>query len=81
LFNEAQSRILISCAPGDAEKIVAMLTSKKVPYQQIGVVAEKTLRIQLGGEAFSWEIEAIHDDWFNAIRRAVESEAEPVRSL
>jgi hypothetical protein len=58
-----------------------MLISKKVPHQQIGVVAEKTLRIKLGDEEFSWEIEAIHDDWFDAIRRAVESEAEPVRSL
>jgi phosphoribosylformylglycinamidine synthase len=81
LFNEAQSRIVISCAAGDADKIVSMLTSKKVPHQQIGVVAEKTLRIKLGDEEFSWEMEAIHDDWFNAIRRAVESEAEPVRSL
>jgi len=81
LFNEAQSRIVISCAAGDADKIVSMLTTKKVPHQQIGVVEEKTLRIKLGDQEFSWEIEAIHDDWFNAIRRAVESEAEPVRSL
>jgi phosphoribosylformylglycinamidine synthase len=81
LFNEAQSRIIISCAAVDEEKVVSTLTSKKVPHQQIGVIAEKTLRIKLGDEEFSWEIEAIHDDWFNAIRRAVESEAEPVRSL
>ena len=81
LFNEAQSRIVISCVTGDAEKIVSMLTSKNVPHQRIGAVAEKTLRIRLATEEFSWQIEAIHDDWFNAIRRAVESEAEPVRSL
>ncbi len=81
LFNEAQSRIVISCSAENSEKVVSMLTSKKVSHQQIGVVAEKTLRIKLGNEEFSWEIEAIHDDWFNAIRRAVESEADPVRSL
>ena len=81
LFNEAQSRIVISCAAEDAKKITSMLTSKKVPHRQLGVVAEKTLRIKLAAEQFSWEIEEIHDDWFNAIRRAVESEAEPVRSL
>ena len=81
LFNESQSRIVISCAPGDAEKIVAMLTSKNVPHQKLGAVATDTLSIKLPDAEFSWPIETIHDDWFNAIRRAVESDAEPVRSL
>jgi phosphoribosylformylglycinamidine synthase subunit PurL len=77
LFNESQSRIVISCAPGDAEKIEAMLRGKNVPNQMLGEVRRDTLSIN----EFSWPIETIHDDWFNAIRRAVESEAEPVRSL
>jgi phosphoribosylformylglycinamidine synthase len=81
LFNESQSRIVISCAPGDAEKIVAMLTSKNIPHQKLGEVTRGTLSIKLPDAEFSWPIETIHDDWFNAIRRAVESDAEPVRSL
>ena len=77
LFNESQSRIVISCAPADADKILAALKSKNVPHQKLGDVATDTLSIN----EFSWPITEIHDDWFNAIRRAVESEAEPVRSL
>jgi phosphoribosylformylglycinamidine synthase len=81
LFNESQSRIVISCAPSDAEEVLSFLKSKNVPHQRLGVVATKTLSIKTAGDDFSWLIESIHDDWFNAIRRAVESEAEPVRSL
>jgi phosphoribosylformylglycinamidine synthase len=81
LFNESQSRIVISCAPNDAEKIIAMLVSKNVPHQKLGEVATKTLSIKMPDAEISWPIETIYDDWFNAIRRAVESDAEPVRSL
>jgi phosphoribosylformylglycinamidine synthase subunit PurL len=81
LFNESQSRIVISCTPNDAEKITTMLTSKNVPHQKLGEVTRNTLSIKLPDTELSWPIETIHDDWFNAIRRAVESDAEPVRSL
>jgi phosphoribosylformylglycinamidine synthase len=81
LFNESQSRIVISCAPGNAEKISAILTSKNIPHQKLGDVASKMLSIKLPEDEFTWPIETIHDDWFHAIRRAVESDAEPVRSL
>jgi phosphoribosylformylglycinamidine synthase subunit PurL len=77
LFNESQSRIVISCSPADEEKVLAALKSKSVPHQRLGEVAAGTLSIN----EFSWPVTEIHDDWFNAIKRAVESEAEPVRSL
>jgi phosphoribosylformylglycinamidine synthase len=81
LFNESQSRILISCARNDAEKVVSMLQSKNVPHIRLGDVTTKTLSIKASGSELSWPIETLYDDWFNAIRRAVESDAEPVRSL
>ncbi|HEX8078461.1 MAG TPA: phosphoribosylformylglycinamidine synthase subunit PurL [Chthoniobacterales bacterium] len=77
LFNESQSRIVISSAPRDAEKVFAALEAENIPYRKLGVVATDSLTIN----EFSWSIAEIHDDWFNAIRRAIESEAEPVRSL
>jgi len=77
LFNESQSRIVISCAPNDAEKVLAALQAKKIPRQKLGEVTADTLSIN----EFSWPIAEIYDDWFNAIRSAVESDAEPVRSL
>ena len=58
-----------------------MLASKGIPHRKLGEVATKTLSIKTSDAELSWPIEAIYDDWFNAIRRAVESEAEPIRSL
>jgi phosphoribosylformylglycinamidine synthase subunit PurL len=81
LFNESQSRIVISCAPNEADKVLAMLSSKNIPHHKLGAVSTKTLSITLPDAELAWPIEALHDDWFNAIRRAIESEAEPVRSL
>src|SRR5205085_10919003 len=42
LFNESQARIVISCAPNDAEKILAILSSKNIPHQKLGEVTGKT---------------------------------------
>jgi phosphoribosylformylglycinamidine synthase len=81
LFNESQSRIVISCSPGNAEKALSLLSSKNVPHHRLGAVATATLSIRTSGSELSWPTETIYDDWFNSIRRAVESEAEPVRSL
>ena len=77
LFNESQSRIVISCRADDAEKVLAALRKKNIPYQKLGEVGGDKLSI----DELSWPIAEIYDDWFNAIRRAIESEAEPVRSL
>ena len=81
LFNESQSRIVISCAANNAEKVVSMLQAKNVPHRRLGEVTIETLSIKASGSELAWPIETLYDDWFNTIRRAVESDAEPVRSL
>jgi phosphoribosylformylglycinamidine synthase len=81
LFNESQSRIVISCASNDVEKAVSILRSKSIPHSLLGHVANKTLLIKEPGAELSWSIVDLYDDWFNAIRRAVETETEPVPSL
>ncbi len=81
LFHEAQSRIIISCAPGDAEKILAELSPKSVPCSKIGSVVTDELRISINGENLRWPVAELHDLWWNAIRRAVESDSEPLPSL
>ena len=81
LFNESQSRIVISCAAEKSETVLENLRSAKLPHIRLGVVASGTLSIASGKDQFSWETADLHDGWFNAIRRAVENDAEPVRSL
>jgi len=75
LFNESQSRILISVASENLAKALSLLQKHQIPFQQMGHVGGKRLRIGVGREEFSWQIADLHDDWWNAIRRAVESDS------
>jgi phosphoribosylformylglycinamidine synthase subunit PurL len=81
LFNEAQSRIIISCDPKNAERVLSELKSKNVPCAQIGRVIKDELHTSAAGQNLSWQIAELHDLWWNAIRRAVESDSEPIPSL
>jgi phosphoribosylformylglycinamidine synthase subunit PurL len=81
LFNESQSRIVISIARYDAEKAMSILRERDVPVQQLGKVGGDDLRIRVNQKSFRWPIASLYDGWFNAIRRAVEDEAERIPSL
>jgi phosphoribosylformylglycinamidine synthase II len=82
LFNEAQSRIIISIAPENLDRTMSSLRASGVPFQQLGKVGGNELRISINGESFRWPIADLYDDWWNSIRRAVESDsAEPIPNL
>jgi phosphoribosylformylglycinamidine synthase len=81
LFNESQSRIVISVSPNDAEKTMSILRERGVPFQQLGKVGGNELRIRVNGETFAWPIVDLHHDWRNAIRCAIEENAERIPSL
>jgi phosphoribosylformylglycinamidine (FGAM) synthase-like enzyme len=71
LFNESQSRIVISVAPKDLDKALAMLREHDVPFQELGTVGGDALQIRMDDQPFSWTVADIYDEWWNAIRRAV----------
>jgi phosphoribosylformylglycinamidine synthase II len=75
LFNESQSRIVISVAPENVEKTMSILQKAGVPHQELGKVGGDELRIRLNAEDFRWSITELYDDWWNAIRRAVEGDS------
>jgi len=81
LFNETQSRIIISCDPKNTELVLSELRSKNIPHAQIGSVIADDLRITVNGENLGWPVAELHDLWWNAIRRSVESDSEPIPSL
>jgi phosphoribosylformylglycinamidine synthase len=72
LFNEAQSRIVISVAPGNEKAITDLLTQRKIPFQRLGTVDGDTLSIRVNDQNFSWPVAEIYDDWFHSIRNAIE---------
>jgi phosphoribosylformylglycinamidine synthase subunit PurL len=81
LFNESQSRIVLSVSATDLEKVLSELSAKAVPHMHIGFVRTENLSITVNGEVLSWRIAELHDLWFNSIRRAVENDSEPLPSL
>jgi phosphoribosylformylglycinamidine synthase subunit PurL len=83
LFNESQSRILISVGPENLEKAMSILRERGVPFQELGKVGRNKLRLRAGKQTFEWPIADLYDDWWNAIRREVESDssAERIPSL
>ena len=81
LFNESQSRVIISVADADAERAMSILRERGVPWQELGKVGSDELRIQINGETVRWPVADVYDEWWNAIRRAVEDETERIPSL
>jgi hypothetical protein len=59
------------------------LRDRDVPSQQLGQVGDNELRIQVNDESFAWAIADLYDNWWNSIRRLVESDssAERIPSL
>ena len=83
LFNESQSRIVISVTPAHLEKTISILEKAVVPFHKLGKVGGDQLRIEVGDQKLAWPIADLYDDWWNSIRRLVESDscAEGIPSL
>src|SRR5213593_703746 len=81
LFNESQSRIIVSVAPADLDKTISILRESAVSFEQLGKVSAEELCIRVNDETFRWHVMDLYDDWWNAIRRAVEDETERIPSL
>jgi phosphoribosylformylglycinamidine synthase subunit PurL len=71
LFNESQSRVVISIVPGSAAQVMELLEKRGVSRHHLGAVGGETLAIKAGGETLRWPIAEIYDDWFNAIETLV----------
>ncbi len=74
LFNETQSRIVISIVPENAEAVFQLLQSRNLPAHRLGTVGGDELRVVVAGETLRWPVGDIHDDWFNAIANALSTD-------
>src|SRR6266542_3572799 len=81
LFSESKSRIVVSVAPADLEKTMSTLHETGIPFEQLGKVGAEELCIRVNDETLRWPITDLYDDWWNAIRRAVEDQTERIPSL
>jgi phosphoribosylformylglycinamidine synthase len=71
LFGETQSRVVITCQPLDAVKVVERAKLLGVPAVRIGKVGGDELAIRTAGGEFSAPVAELHDRWWNAIARAM----------
>jgi phosphoribosylformylglycinamidine synthase len=63
LFGETQSRVIVSCAPENVEKI----TNVALPITVLGTTGGNQLRIETSRGALSWDVTHLRDVWWNAI--------------
>jgi phosphoribosylformylglycinamidine synthase II len=77
LFNETQSRIILSVAPPNLQAVLDLLTDRKIPFQRLGLVGGDTLSLRVNGESLLWPIADLFDDWFNSIRDTIETDSSP----
>lgn len=74
LFNEAQSRIVISVAESNAAAVLDQLKNSSVPAVRLGLVGGDFLSIEIGQELFRWPIGELFDDWYYSIERSLAAE-------
>ena len=71
LFNETQSRVVISTMPENAEAVLQLFVQRGLPAHRLGTVGSSELAITATGETLRWPIQEIHADWYNAVAAAV----------
>jgi len=74
LFNEAQSRIVLSVAESDAAAAIDLLKKSGVPALRLGVVGGEFLSIEIGQESLRWSVSELFDDWYYSIERSLAAE-------
>ena len=71
LFNEAQSRIVISVSESNAAAVLDRLEKSGVPALRLGVGGGDFLSIEMGQESFRWSVAQLFDDWYYSIERSL----------
>ena len=74
LFNETQSRIVISTMPENVVTVLQFMQSRNLPAHRLGTVGGDELRVVVANETLLWPLREIHDDWYDTIANAVRGE-------
>ena len=74
LFNETQSRILVSVEKQNAGAALALLKLREVPARRLGAVTDtSSLKISADGQTFAWPLRELDASWSQTIGRLMES--------
>jgi phosphoribosylformylglycinamidine synthase len=67
LFNETQTRVVLSAAPGDAEALLSLAAEHGVPARRIGTVGGAQLGIKADGAETRWNVADLASTWHGSI--------------
>jgi phosphoribosylformylglycinamidine synthase len=73
LFNESQSRVVISVGASNAAAVEALLRWRGVEVARIGTVGGDGLAIRAAGREMRWGIDSLRTAWEGSIGRWMES--------
>ena len=71
LFGETQNRIVITCAPLNATKVIERAKLMGVPAVRLGTVGGDKLTVKTASGEFTAPVAELHDAWWNSIARAM----------
>ena len=71
LFNETQSRIVLSVAATNLSAVLLLLEMRGVPARRLGTVGGTSLQITLNDQSIHWPIAELHQTWYHAIAQAM----------
>jgi phosphoribosylformylglycinamidine synthase len=74
LFNESQSRVIISVRSQDTVAIEAMCTAAEIQFGRVGEVGGSELIISTQRETLRWDIAELYQAWYSSIERAMSSQ-------
>jgi phosphoribosylformylglycinamidine synthase subunit PurL len=74
LFNESQSRVILTVGPENAEAAEAACTAAEIPFSRIGEVGGSDLTISTQRESLRWGVAELYQAWYASIERAMSSQ-------
>ena len=74
LFNESQSRVIISVGPKDTVLTEAVCTAAEIPFGRLGEVGGSDLIISTQRETLRWDVAELYQAWYYSIERAMSSQ-------
>ncbi len=74
LFNESQSRVILTVGPENAEATEAVCTAAEIPFSRIGEVGGSDLTISTQRESLRWGVAELYQAWYASIERAMSSQ-------
>ena len=71
LFNESQSRVVITVRSEDAAATEAVCTAAEIPFGRLGEVGGSDLVISTEQRTLRWDVAQLHQAWYFSIERAM----------